>query len=188
MAHLRDSMYPTPSYDFLTPLDDCAATTSSCVQVLGSGMEKLGRGTRDLPRLSKVLKNEHVRETRMKIEHCAEGSVALPRPPPTCDLQPSRQPLHHLGTADRPTHLESRGVARHSIHQSSPSGRETIHHPICQTPSRASADERICCFRGRAELQFHFGWGWGRGQEQIGWDRDEGSKSCAEAQGHDLEG
>lgn len=50
-------MAPT---DFLACLDECVATTESCAQSLSSTISFLQPGIAELPRLGKVLRNQHV--------------------------------------------------------------------------------------------------------------------------------
>ena len=62
----RESVYPTgaggtTSFDFLNHLEDCVTATEECTATLQAGLDRLEPGIRDLPRLTKVLGNRHVR-------------------------------------------------------------------------------------------------------------------------------
>ncbi|WWC62879.1 uncharacterized protein I303_105477 [Kwoniella dejecticola CBS 10117] len=56
----RESIYPNPpSSDFLNALEDCVQATEGCSRILNDGLNKFQPGTRDLPRLTKVMKHKH---------------------------------------------------------------------------------------------------------------------------------
>ncbi|WWD18754.1 hypothetical protein CI109_103209 [Kwoniella shandongensis] len=56
----RESTYPVPPpSDFLNALEDCVQATEACTRTLQHGIDKLEPGTRDLPRLTKVMRHKH---------------------------------------------------------------------------------------------------------------------------------
>ncbi|KAK8858862.1 hypothetical protein IAR55_003093 [Kwoniella newhampshirensis] len=56
----RESTYPIPQpSDFLNALEDCVQATELCSRTLQIGIDKLEPGTRDLPRLTKVMRHKH---------------------------------------------------------------------------------------------------------------------------------
>ncbi|WVR06586.1 hypothetical protein IAU60_003618 [Kwoniella sp. DSM 27419] len=56
----RESIYPAPpSSNFLNALEDCVEATEACTVTLQKGLERLEPGTRDLPRLTRVMKHKH---------------------------------------------------------------------------------------------------------------------------------
>ncbi|ORY22033.1 Spc19-domain-containing protein [Naematelia encephala] len=50
---------PLPQSDFLAHLEECISATESCSSTLQKGVERLEPGTKDLPRLTKILRNKH---------------------------------------------------------------------------------------------------------------------------------
>lgn len=64
----RTSTYPLAplpgtSFDFLTHLEECIRATERCSSALNSGLTRLQPGVSDLPRLTKILSNKHVRSS-----------------------------------------------------------------------------------------------------------------------------
>jgi DASH complex subunit SPC19 len=57
----RQSVYPTSAIDLLNHLDDCVNFTEAAAASLQSSLNKFETGISDLPRLTKILANKHVR-------------------------------------------------------------------------------------------------------------------------------
>lgn len=57
----RQSVYPTNAIDLLNHLDDCVNFTEAAAASLQSSLGKFEPGIKDLPRLTKILSNKHVR-------------------------------------------------------------------------------------------------------------------------------
>jgi hypothetical protein len=56
----RQSVYPSNALDLLSHLDDCVNFTEAAAASLQSSLGRFEPGIRDLPRLSKILCNNHV--------------------------------------------------------------------------------------------------------------------------------
>ena len=106
-SQMRESIYPTVSYDFLSSLEDCVTTTRECTVSLGLGLEKLDKGTGNLPRLGRVLNNRHVRPSSSpQVLFIPDAALALSRPSPTHYFGPPLIRIILHGPADRNPHLE----------------------------------------------------------------------------------
>ena len=146
--------------DFLSYLDECVSTTEQCAMSLATSLQNLQPGIADLPRLSHVMRNSHVRRAPIPIfssynpPHtpsapslsCSEPLnathlAALCRPPRTHRASAQKPPLPSPRTPDRWPHRQSRIFHRCSARQDRSSGRTPRDPPtIARGPNTASSE------------------------------------------------
>lgn len=76
----RESVWPSsaPSSDHLGYLEDCITATEGCLTTLSNCLGRLNPGISDLPRLTKILKGEHVSWSRPLMNRCTLQQVIDP--------------------------------------------------------------------------------------------------------------
>lgn len=78
----RESVYPTAAPDLIAHLADCIYFTHASAESLGTTLARLQPGVQDLPRLTRVLGNQHVSGARGVVGvwvcgPCSGGSVGI---------------------------------------------------------------------------------------------------------------